>query len=148
MGLQTGDDLFGGTMKLNDLIDAVQYVGSDRPGMNTALYDPVTGEIYIHSEMLGEGTIPEDLDWETCTQIPHPNELELGRNLVFLFVAQRLPEKGDFVTRLFKKRGAYGHFKQLLNTLGLLEAWYEFEDAALRNALRKWCQENEIAIMD
>jgi hypothetical protein len=135
-------------MKLDELVVAVQYVGSDRPGMNTALYDPASGEIYIHSEMLGEGTVPEDLDWEACIEIPHPNELDLGRNLVFRFVAQRLPEKENFVVQLFKNRGAYAGLKQLLDTMDLLEAWYEFEDAALRNALRKWCQENEIEITD
>jgi hypothetical protein len=107
--------------------------------MNTALYDPASGEIYIHSEMLGEGTVPEDLDWEDCIEIPHRKKRARPRPEPGLpFCGPALPEKENFVVQLFKNRGAYARLKQLLDTMDLLEAWYEFEDAALRNALRKW----------
>jgi hypothetical protein len=62
--------------------------------------------------------------------------LDLGRELVSSFVRQELPEKWDAVRDMFRKRGAYGRFKDLLHSHGALEKWYEFEASATEQALR------------
>lgn len=129
-----------------DILDAVQYVGSDSPGMITALYDPAADAVYTYSELIGEGDIPDDLDWDTCTEIPHPNELGLGKRLVFRFVDRHLPDEADRVEYFFRKRGAYGRYKELLAEKGLLDAWYEFEAKAMQEAVKAWCAEGGIEI--
>jgi organic hydroperoxide reductase OsmC/OhrA len=46
------------------------------------------------------------------------------------------------------RKGAYRRFKDLLDSAGLLEEWYGLEDAILEKALRDWCEENDIDMVD
>jgi hypothetical protein len=50
------------------------------------------------------------------------------------------------VATFFRKRGAYGRFKDLLERKGLLEAWYEYEAQAVEQALRTWSAENGLQL--
>ena len=59
-------------------------------------------------------------------EIPHKNDLDLGQALVFEFAASHLPDEYDRVRDIFRRRGAYGRFKDLLDSKGLLETWYRF----------------------
>jgi|PlaIllAssembly_1097288.scaffolds.fasta_scaffold775294_2 hypothetical protein len=49
---------------------------------------------------------------------------------------------------MFRGRGACGRFKDFLATKGLLEAWYTFEDEREKEALRLWCDENGLKLVD
>jgi len=49
------------------------------------------------------------------------------------------------VERLFSKRGAYGHYKDLLDKKGLLQDWYQFESAEER-VLREWCRKKGLLL--
>ena len=55
----------------------------------------------------------EELDWDTYIQIPHKNDLDLGQRLVFEFVETHLPHEYNRVQQIFRRRGAYGRFKDL-----------------------------------
>lgn len=47
---------------------------------------------------------------------------------------------------IFRSRGAYGRFKSLLDRANQLEAWHRYEEQAVENALREWCEENELPV--
>ena len=81
-------------------------------------------------------------------EIPHKNDLDLGHNLVFEFTASNLPDEYDRVRDIFRHRGAYGRFKDLLDFKGLLDAWHSFENERETKALRRWCDENKIELSD
>jgi len=52
------------------------------------------------------------------------------------------------VEDIFRRRGAYGRFKSLLERRGVLDEWYAYEARHRESALRQWCAENGIALVD
>ena len=88
----------------------------------------------------------ENLDWDQRVAVPHKNDLDLGAQLVFEFVEQRLPEDYGEVRRMFHRRGAYSRYKALLERRGLLQEWHEIENQREEQALRRWCRDNEIEL--
>jgi hypothetical protein len=52
------------------------------------------------------------------------------------------------VRRIFKRKGAYARFKDLLQQKNALDRWYDFETKATEKALREWCDVNDVAIDD
>jgi hypothetical protein len=96
--------------------------------MNAALLRKDTGQILYRSEMGDIDEIGnEDFDWDTCIEIPHKNDLDLGQRLVFEFISTHLPDEYHRVQQIFRRRGAYGRFKDFLESRGLLESWYARE---------------------
>jgi len=62
------------------------------------------------------------------------------------FVRSRCPEEIDRVLSIFRRRGAYGRYKELLEQKSLLDEWYVFEQQRTRQALLHWCEENSIEL--
>jgi hypothetical protein len=135
-------------VKLSDIEAAFMFVGSAMYGMNSAVLCRDSGKILYRSDMSGIDEIEaaEEFDWDLCVEIPHKNDLSLGRELVFEFVEQRLPEEYNRVRQFFRRRGAYSSYKSLLEAKGLLQEWYDFESSREESALREWCEENEIEL--
>lgn len=133
-------------IRFRDIEDAFLFVSSDQPFMNIAVINRKTGKTYYKSELLDNDDFPADVESEDYIVIPHKNDLDLGRALVFEFVSQHLPQKMDRVNEMFHRRGAYRAFKAMLESLRMLEKWYAFEDEHTKSALRKWCEENELQI--
>ena len=90
----------------------------------------------------------EDIDWEKWVEIPHRNDLDLGQRLVFEFVETRMPDECDRVEQIFRRRGAYDRLKDFLESKGLLDSWHDFENQREEQALRQWCEENEVELSD
>ncbi len=135
-------------VKFTDIEDAFFFVSSDSYGMHTAILNKDTGRFYYRSEMGDLDEIDDDdLDWDNCIEIPHKNDLEMGQELVFEFVENHLVDDYDRVRQIFRKRGAYGKFKNLLESRGLLQNWYNFENQQEEQALRQWCKENGIEVI-
>jgi hypothetical protein len=136
-------------IKFSDIEDAFFFVSSDNYGMHTALLNKDTGQLYYRSAMGDLDEMDdEDFDWNNCISIPHRNDLGMGQELVFEFVKNHLVDEYDQVRQIFKKRGAYGNFKNLLASRDLLQNWYDFENQQEARALRNWCEENGIQISD
>jgi hypothetical protein len=134
-------------IKFGDIQDAFFFVSSAAYGMNSALLRKDTGQILYRSEMGDIDEIgDEDFDWDTYIEIPHKNDLDLGQRLVFEFIETHLPDEYHRVQQIFRRRGAYGRFKDFLESKGLLESWYTFESQREEQALRQWCEENEIEL--
>lgn len=93
--------------------------------------------------------LPEDIDdQDKYIAIPHKNELDLGKVLVIEFTSKFLSEELDEVYSIFRHKGAYSRYKELLERKGVLEDWYKFENERQELALKKWCRENDIEIED
>lgn len=134
------------TIKYSDLRDAFDFISSGDPFDSSAFICADTGVIYCTSDTLElDEEVPEDLETsDRYIAVPHKNELNLGRDLVLSFVDQALPDDYGTVAGFFRRKGAYSRFKQLLESRGVLEAWYTFEAHAVEAALRQWCEVNDV----
>jgi hypothetical protein len=128
----------------SEIENAFMYVASAMYGMNAVVLCKDTGKMLYRSDMAGFDEIEDedDLEWDQCIEIPHKNDLGLGRNLVFEFVEEYLPDDYERVRKMFRGSGAYSSYKALLERRGLLEQWYGIENSREEQALRKWCKEN------
>jgi Uncharacterised protein family (UPF0158) len=136
-------------VSMSDLLAAVDFVSSDGGGMNEAFLGRQTGKIYWRSSDLNDEfeELPDDLEEsENYIAIPGKRELELGKPLVLDFAAEFMADDFDKVRRIFAGRGAYRHFKMLLEERGKLKEWYDYEAQATERALRDWCKENSIEL--
>jgi len=139
----------GMDIKFGEIEDAFFFVSMAPIYTNHAILCKKTGEVYYSSEYGDSDEIPEEIyENDDCIEIPHKNELDLGTNLVFEFVEKNLPEKYEYVRNMFRKSGAYGRYKHLLEECDLLQKWYDFEREKQTKALREWCKENEIKLID
>src|SRR5262245_24887587 len=138
------------SVKYEDLSAAFDFVSFGAPMEHEAYISLDTGAIYWISELnpLDE-EIPDDFDTsDRYIAIPHKNELDLGHRLVLDFAAAEVPDQYELVESFFARRGAYGRFKELLATQGLVEKWYAFETESTRHALQNWCRENNIELIE
>ena len=134
-------------MKYSDVENAYMFVSMSPPDEHYAYLNKETGETYYVSTLGDSDELPGDLEEnEKYISIPHKNNLNLGRDLVFDFIAANLPAEYEQVRRMFSKKGAYARLKELLEAKGQLEAWYEFEKKATEEALRGWCKKNDISL--
>lgn len=132
-------------IKFYDIELAFDFVSSDQMYMHSAYLCLKTGNIFYTSEMGDSDDLPEDIyESEQYIEIPHKNELDLGKALVLDFTSMHLQSEIDKVYSIFRKKGAYSKFKNLLESKGLLDEWYKFEAKNQKEALIKWCEENNI----
>jgi len=138
------------TVKYDDLSAAFDFVSFGAPMEHRAYISLDTGAIYWVSEFNpGDEDVPDDLETsDRYVAVPHKNDLDLGNRLALDFVAAELPGEYETVQRFFRRPGAYGRFKELLAAQGCLEKWYAFEEECAANALKNWCSENDIEIIE
>jgi hypothetical protein len=136
-------------VKFSDIQDTFFFVSSASYGMHYAILNKETGRLYYRSEMGDLDEISdEDFDRDTCIKIPHKKELGFGQDLVFEFVEKHLPDEYDRIHYFFRKHGAFSRYKNLLESKGLLQSWFDFESKREEQVLRQWCKDNEIEISD
>jgi hypothetical protein len=134
-------------ISFDDIENAFFFVSMDQQFVNNAYLCRETGELFYSSEMGDSDELPEDIDDpEKYIAIPHKNELDLGKALVLEFTSRYLPEELDQVSSIFRRKGAYAGYKDLLERKGALEDWYQFEAERRESALREWCRENHIEL--
>ncbi len=140
------------TVNYDDLETAFEFVSAGAPMKHSAYISLDSGQIYwvpdLSYQAEEEIELPADLETsDRYVAVPHKNDLDLGRRLVERFVQQEVPQSEDQVDALFRRKGAYGRFKGLLESKGQLENWHRFEEVAQDAALREWCAENGIEII-
>jgi len=135
---------------LDKIHDALMFVSSSGYGENSATFDKKTRKIYLCSDMAGINEFEEfcesEYDENIHIEIPHKNDLDLGRNLVFEFVHNYSPEYENTVSQLFRRKGAYSKFKDFLDSKNILQLWYDFEKSREQKEIENWCRENDIKI--
>lgn len=135
------------TVAFKDIVDAFDFVSFGQMYTHQAFLNKETGKIYWYSEFGdNEEKLPEDIEDEKYIEVPHKNELELGKQLVLNFAYAQLPDEANEIEAIFRKKGAYSKFKALLERKGVIDKWYEYESQAQENALKAWCKENSIKI--
>jgi GNAT superfamily N-acetyltransferase len=137
------------TVDLDDLLNAYEFANSGGFGIDTAAYVcSETGAVYVTStDGEFEKELPEDLETsDRYLPVPSKRDLDLGRDLVFRFTEDELPRSFDEVANIFRRKGAYGRFKQLLESHGALDRWLKFEAAEKDAALLRWCKENNLQV--
>jgi hypothetical protein len=110
-----------------DLEAALDWSSSAGPYENQALICRRTGRVYLQS-MHGdfeEDGLPEDIEDGTFDlAVPHKNDLDLGRELVYQFLETEASDIERQVVAAFRQRGAYAKFKSILERHGLLQNWH------------------------
>jgi len=138
------------TVLWSKLLDAFEFTSFGVTVDCTAYVDLDTGSLYCvtdDKDLELDEDQPDDLETsDRYLMLPHKNDLDLGKDLVFAFVRQHLPGEFDKVAGFFHARGAYGRFKDLLDRRRALDAWYAFEEQATRNALKEWCDRHNIRL--
>ncbi len=131
-----------------DTIENAFLFGSmGAPFMNEAFVNRKTGDSYFRSGLGDSDELPEDIDdTSTYVMIPHKNDLDLGFKLVEAFAETHSSESIDEIYNIFRSKGAYGRFKAWLESNGLLNDWYLFQEQETHHALMKWCSENDIEL--
>ena len=136
-------------IRFDDIENAFSFVSMQGMFGNEALISKTTGKIYYISEFGDSDELPDDTEnSDDYIEIPHKNEFDLGKQLVFQFVSEHLPGEIDRVSQIFRRRGAYSRYKDLLDQKGLLDKWHKYEDNIRSKALREWCAENNIDLID
>lgn len=141
-------------VSLGDLELALDFVSS-APGLgdHQAFVCRQTGKTYWQFDPSEVGELEEELpddieDEEKYAPVPDKKELGLGKPLVLDFAREWLPNDFDEVRHMFSKRHAYRNFRKLLLQRNALDRWYEFESKATKKALRDWCEQNSIEVVD
>jgi hypothetical protein len=134
-------------MKFDDIEHAFFFVSSVSQFGGNVMLCKETGELFYISEMGDSDDLPEDIeDSEKYIEIPHKNDLDLGKSLVIDFISETCSELLGQVHDIFRRKGAYSRYKALLDSKGLLDAWYKYEDRRTKEELRAWCAENDIEL--
>ncbi|MCD4748615.1 MAG: hypothetical protein K8R59_04500 [Thermoanaerobaculales bacterium] len=136
-------------MKFSDVEEAFHFVSAHGQFEASAYVSRKTGETFCVSDNLEEEELPEDLfESDDYAEIPHKNDLDLGRVLVYRFIDGTVPDHSGEVREIFSRRGAYGRYKSFLDRKGLLDGWHRFEEQETQRALREWCGDVGISLDD
>ena len=138
------------TVDHSEMRDAFEFVSIGDSLGAEAYISRETGKIYLRTVdgFMEEDEVPDDdLETDRYIAVPHKTELDLGRRLALRFTDDELPGDLDTVEDLFRRRGAYAGFKRLLEARGALQRWYDYEERATDEALRAWCQDNDIQLI-
>ena len=134
-------------VKFSDIEDALFFVSMDQKFMHNAFLCKETGQIFYTSEMGDSDELPEDIDdSDKYIDIPHKTDLDLGKALVNEFTSKYLPDEVDKVYSIFRRKGAYSRYKDLLDRKGVLDDWYAYEKERQEVALREWCRRESIEL--
>lgn len=135
-----------------EILEAFFFASASAPDETEAWICLDSGAVYCWSDPMicgdevNEG-LPEDLHTsDRYLQLPGKHELDLGQELVFRFVEERLPADEQTVLGFFRQRGAWGKFKDLLVRRGQRDAWHAYEAQATETALRAWCAAHELSL--
>ena len=124
----------------SELEMAFDFVSGATITMAAAYVSRKSGKIFWESSELDE-ELPSDIDESNLyVEVPSKQELNIGKHLALSFATENLSENYNTVANYFRKRGAYGRFKDLLETTGKLEAWYEYERGCVKEALCEWAK--------
>jgi hypothetical protein len=136
-------------VKLDDLLIAFEWVIFSGSLESSAYISKETGSIYLRSDDYElEDELPEYIDDPSrYISVPHKNDLDLGKWLAIRYVDEALPDYASTVREIFRKKGAYARFKNLLDREKHLDKWYSYESKAVEEALRTWAEENGIHVL-
>ena len=107
-----------------------------------------TGKFYFKSDYDDEAEpLPKDVyENENYIAIPYKADLDIPHPRDFVY--KKMPEHINTINEIFSRRGAYRRFKDWLIRIDRIDNWYKYENQATEKALRDWCKENKINLVD
>jgi hypothetical protein len=137
-------------VRFQDILDAVEAVSSGDLGQNSAWLCKQSDRIYLQFEIDDEPEeLPDDIDdGEKYIPIPDKRQLGLGKPLVLAFAGEFLPDDFAKVRQIFSRPGAYARFNDLLDHRRMRQEWFDYRDKAEIEAVREWCAENSIEVVE
>lgn len=133
-------------VSFDELLLAFECVGSGAPEETRAYICVKTGRIHLVSTLVDtDEDVPDDVETsEQYIRVPRRRELHLGRDLALAFVSADMADEWERASDIFRGRGAYGEFRQMLRARDMLDRWYAFEANAVEEALREWAYDSGI----
>lgn len=130
----------------NNLEDAFLWSSATPEFQTQAFICRSTGKTYFRGDdELDE--LPEDIEDDSkYVVVPGKNEFDLGLALVMRFTYRHAPQLEQSIQDLFRRKGAYSRFKDLLLANDLLDSWHEYESQATQDALEAWASENGFSV--
>lgn len=129
----------------SEVLDLFELVNFGLPFSHEGYICKTSGKTYYYSAYGdNDEDLPDDIDSDNYIAIPSKEDLGLGNRLAFEFTEEHLLSHYDKVRSIFRGKGAYGSFKELLDENGLLEDWFKFEQERNEKALREWCSLQEL----
>lgn len=137
-------------VKLADLEDALMFVDAGNGFDTSAWVCRETGAVLWHSNETDDfGPLPEDIDdADRYVAVPGKRDFDLDKPLALDFARTQLLDCYEQVVAMFAHRGAYARFKDLLERHHRLDAWHRWEAEQTREALRAWCADNGLTLVD
>ena len=137
------------SVKKEDLDAAFEWAEGGEYG--TAAYiNRQTGQFYWQGEdydLPDELHLPADIeDEEKYIELPTKRDLDLGSQLVFDFTLNHMLDDYDRVREIFRRRGAYSQFKDLLHRKDLIDQWYQYEREKTDEKRSAWCEEHGLVV--
>lgn len=135
---------------MSELLDAVLFASTGEELGGGAYLCRSTGKIYLVSDYIDpEEDLPADIEEsDDYVAVPTSRDLDLGTRLVFAFVDEEMPEHRHEVSDIFRRKGAYGRFKDFLYHRDMLDRSQAYEAAATERAVREWCENMDIPLID
>ena len=153
--------------KLSKLIEALEFDSEEhvtRVDLQNGCVVTVDHTLLGALEAGDEAALGNLPDWEKA-------ELEIARAMVndsgerfvdapgkFVFHEYRQMERfigtienadaAEQLWRAIKGKGAFRHFKDTANRLGLLERWYQYRDDAVKEFVIEWAEANNVPYED
>jgi hypothetical protein len=135
------------TAKFSDILEGYEFSSQGGPTEVQAFLSLERGTVHIVSDDLElEEPPPDDIESGPYLALPGRAELGLGRDLAIDYAKAHMPDEVPAVIDLFRRRGAYKHFKNLLERKDLLQAWYDHEARVTQSCLRAWCADHGIEL--
>lgn len=137
------------TISYNDLENAFFWASSSI-GFNTeAFISRATGEFYYRGDDSVDEPLPQDIEDENLyIALPNKHDLDLGHELIYKFARHNAAHLEQDIREIFRRKGAYSRFKDLLLANDLLDSWYKYESQATRTALEEWASANGFSVRD
>lgn len=131
---------------LNEVIEAIEFISGD-PAEAEGYICIATGEVFTYwSQSDAPSALPGNVSDESLyLPLPTKQELRLGASLAIDFAAEHCPESLEEIHGYFRKPGAYRKFKAFLESVNLLEAWYQYQQESMAAAVKNWLQPSGIA---
>lgn len=130
-------------VKLNDVIEALDAAGEE----HAHYLDKRTGEIVLITNDEMEAAEEDELIsgyplWQSLPGQFETHEYKIMEDFCLEFEDRKI---GEEVLRQIKGSGAFGRFRNAINSIGIEKAWYGFRGSEFEKIAIGWLEEEGIA---
>ena len=137
-------------IKLEVVIDAIEMADDNY----TYFLDLETGESVFLADELITGLDNEGLEVEIeenygTRYLRFPTKFDINEyHIMEEFIWTLEVEKANKLECAIQGRGAFRRFKDMVNRMGILQQWYNFQAEYYRKLAIEWCKENRLEYME